>query len=197
MSPSRFSAGITSGSPLDESSSANVASISCGWYVTSGMSGRGRVHLLLEHPLVDGADRVLRAAEDARAGRLRHAGTRTRRRSGRCAARSARCGTPARPRLRPRATPLRRTRRRRPCARRRSARARRRAARCRECAGRCGRSRGRRSPRAGSGSGCRRRRDCSGVTVAALRPRPCSRTAAAASWTTWFWVLRRFSSERS
>ncbi len=30
MSPSRFSDGITSGSPLVESSSANVASISCG-----------------------------------------------------------------------------------------------------------------------------------------------------------------------
>ena len=36
MSPSRFSAGITSGSPADESSSANVASISCGSYGTSG-----------------------------------------------------------------------------------------------------------------------------------------------------------------
>ena len=30
MSPSRFSAGITSGSPVVESSSAKVASISCG-----------------------------------------------------------------------------------------------------------------------------------------------------------------------
>ena len=36
MSPSRFSAGITSGSPLDEISSAKVASISCGSYGTSG-----------------------------------------------------------------------------------------------------------------------------------------------------------------
>ena len=36
MSPSRFSAGITIGAPLDEMSSANVASISCGSYGTSG-----------------------------------------------------------------------------------------------------------------------------------------------------------------
>ena len=37
----------------------------------------------------------------------------------------------------------------------------------------------------------------SGVTVAALRPKPCSRIAAAASCTTPFSVARRFSSERS
>ncbi len=36
MSPSRFSAGITSGSPVEEMSRANVASISCGSYGTSG-----------------------------------------------------------------------------------------------------------------------------------------------------------------
>ena len=36
MSPSRFSAGITSGSPAVEIRSANVASISCGSYGTSG-----------------------------------------------------------------------------------------------------------------------------------------------------------------
>ena len=36
MSPSRFSAGITSGSPEEERRSANVASISCGSYGTSG-----------------------------------------------------------------------------------------------------------------------------------------------------------------
>ena len=70
MSPSRFSAGITSGSPVDEISSANVASISCGSYGTSGMALRGGVHLLLQHPLVRRADRVLRAAEDLRAGAL-------------------------------------------------------------------------------------------------------------------------------
>ena len=37
----------------------------------------------------------------------------------------------------------------------------------------------------------------SGVIVAAFSPRPRSRTAAAASETTAFWVARRFSSERS
>src|SRR5215211_2430049 len=37
----------------------------------------------------------------------------------------------------------------------------------------------------------------SGVTVAAFRPRPASRTAAAASWTTWFCVVRRDANERS
>ena len=37
----------------------------------------------------------------------------------------------------------------------------------------------------------------SGVTVAALRPYPCSRIAAAASCTTRFWVARRPSRERS
>ena len=36
MSPSRLSAGITIGEPLDEISRANVASISCGSYTTSG-----------------------------------------------------------------------------------------------------------------------------------------------------------------
>ena len=37
----------------------------------------------------------------------------------------------------------------------------------------------------------------SGVTVAAFSPSPASRIAAAASWTTWFSVARRDSSERS
>ena len=37
----------------------------------------------------------------------------------------------------------------------------------------------------------------SGVIVAAFRPRPCSRIACAASFTTAFFVVRRFSSERS
>ena len=36
MSPSRFSAGMTSGSPVEAISRANVASISCGSYGTSG-----------------------------------------------------------------------------------------------------------------------------------------------------------------
>ena len=36
MSPSRFRAGITSGSPLDATSSAKVASISWGSYGTPG-----------------------------------------------------------------------------------------------------------------------------------------------------------------
>ena len=67
MSPSRFNAGITSGSPLDAISSAKVASISCGSYATSGVARGRRVHLLLQHPLVDRADRELRAAEHLRA----------------------------------------------------------------------------------------------------------------------------------
>ncbi len=37
----------------------------------------------------------------------------------------------------------------------------------------------------------------SGVTVAAFSPKPCSRIAFAASYTTAFCVARRFSSERS
>ena len=64
MSPSRLSAGITSGSPAEERRSANVASISCGSYGTSGMALGRCVHLLLEHPFVGRADGVLRAAED-------------------------------------------------------------------------------------------------------------------------------------
>jgi hypothetical protein len=36
MSPSRLSAGITIGAPLDETRSAKVASMSCGSYGTSG-----------------------------------------------------------------------------------------------------------------------------------------------------------------
>ena len=128
MSPSRLSAGITSGSPADESSSANVASISCGSYGHAGMARGGRVHLLLQHPLVRRAHRVLRPAEHRSRRRARPRGTRTPRRSGRSGARSAPCGT--RPRRRPRlhATRSRRTRRRRPCARSRSAHARRRSA---------------------------------------------------------------------
>ncbi len=70
MSPSRFSAGMTSGSPVDATRSAKVASISCGSYGHVGMAGRGRVHLLLEHPFVDRRDRELRAAEHLRAGPL-------------------------------------------------------------------------------------------------------------------------------
>ena len=70
MSPSRLSAGMTSGSPAEPISSANVASINCGSYGTSGMPRRGRVHLLLEHALVRRADGVLGAAEDLRADEL-------------------------------------------------------------------------------------------------------------------------------
>ena len=197
MSPSRLSAGITSGSPADESSSANVASISCGSYGDVGMPRGGGVHLLLEHPLVRRADRVLRPAEDLRAGALRLTERELGDARGRCAARCARCGRRPRRRLRPPAIPSRRTRRRRPCARSRSARARRRAARRRESAGPCARSPCRRSPRAGCGSASRRRRASSGVMVAAFRPSPCSRIAAAASCTTALSVARRFSSERS
>ena len=68
MSPSRFSAGMTSGSPDDEIRSANVASISCGSYGDVGMARRRGVHLLLQHSLVRRADRVLRPAEHLRAG---------------------------------------------------------------------------------------------------------------------------------
>ena len=44
--------------------------MSCGSYVHVGMARRRLVHLLLEHSLVDRADRVLRPAEDLRAHAL-------------------------------------------------------------------------------------------------------------------------------
>ena len=197
MSPSRFSAGMTIGAPLDadEQRERRVDQLRLVGHV--GMARCRRVHLLLEHPLVDRADRVLRAAEDLRARALGLRGTRTRRRRGRCGARSARCGTRPRRRPRPRATPSRRRRRRPPCARPRSARARRRAAR------RPGMRRpvrtitlppiSSRRIRFGEPTSPRP----SGVTVAAFSPSPCSRIAAAASWTTPFCVARRPSSERS
>ncbi len=70
MSPSRFSAGMTIGSPVEAIRSANVASISCGSYDDGRMTLGRRVHLFLEHPLVGRRDRVLRAAEDLGAGAL-------------------------------------------------------------------------------------------------------------------------------
>ena len=100
-----------------------------------GMPRGGRVHLLLQHPLVGRADRVLRPAEDLRAGALRLAERELGDGAADRAARSARCGTRPRRRPRPRATPSRRRRRRRPCARSRSARGRRRRARRRGSAG--------------------------------------------------------------
>ena len=71
MSPSRFSEGMTSGSPVVAMRSAKVASISCGSYGHLGVPLGRRVHLLLQHSLVDRADGVLRAAEDLGAGSLR------------------------------------------------------------------------------------------------------------------------------
>ena len=70
MSPSRFSAGMTSGSPRrrDQQREGRVDQLRLVRHVR--VARRGRVHLLLEHPLVDRADRVLRAAEDLRAGAL-------------------------------------------------------------------------------------------------------------------------------
>ena len=70
MSPSRFSAGMTSGSPVerDQQRERRVDQLRL---VRDVRVARGRgVHLLLEHPLVDRADGVLRAAEDLRAGAL-------------------------------------------------------------------------------------------------------------------------------
>ena len=123
-----------------------------------GMPLGGRVHLLLQHPLVDRARRCTWGRRRPWPSCAPRGGTRTRRRRGRSAARFARCGTRPRPRPRPRATPSRRRRRRPPCGRRRSESALRRSARRRGSGVRSGRSRGRRSPRAGCGSGCRRRR---------------------------------------
>ena len=120
MSPSRFSAGMTSGSPVDAISSANVASISCGSYGDAGVPLGRRVHLLLEHPLVGRARRCTSGRRRPWRRCARPRGTRTPRRRGRPIARSARCGTRPRRRPRPRATPSRRRRRRPPCARPRS-----------------------------------------------------------------------------
>ena len=159
------------------------------------MARRGSVHLLLQHPLVGGADRVLRAAEDLRAGTLGlpEANSATAwqiRRS----MRSVR--TRPRPRLRPRATPSRRRRRRRPCGRSRSAR----DAAERDHAGNPAASADDHPAADLLAQDAVRRADigaASGVTVAAFRPRPCSRIAGHASCTTWFFVTQRPSSERS
>src|SRR4029453_10493249 len=94
MSPSRFSAGMTSGSPAALMRGGEGAAMGCGSRGASGggarradEEGEGRVdelrlvgdvrvalgrgvHLLLEHSFVDRADRVLRPAEDLRAGPL-------------------------------------------------------------------------------------------------------------------------------
>ena len=102
-----------------------------------GMALGGGVHLLLEHPLVDGRDRPLRAAVDARAGALGGA----ERELGHGAADVARDPLGAQRDLvdrrppRPRATARRRRRRRPPCARRRSGSARRRPGRRRRGSG--------------------------------------------------------------
>ena len=120
MSPSRFSAGMTSGSPgcADQEREGRVDELRLVRHV--GMPGRGRVHLLLQHPLVDRARPCTSARRRPSRASAPRGGTRTRRPPGRCAARSAPCGRRPRPRPRPRATPSRRRRRRRPCGRPRS-----------------------------------------------------------------------------
>ena len=197
MSPSRFRAGMTIGSPLADSEQRERRVDQLRLVRDVGVARGRRVHLLLEHPLVDRADRVLRAAEDLRAGALRLA----ERELGDSAADSAldALGAEARPRRRPRprATPARRTRRRPPSARPRSARGRRRTATTPGI---------RRPVRTITWPPISSRRirfgeptssAPSGVIVAAFSPSPASRTAAAASWTTAFCVARRCSSERS
>ena len=83
---------------------------------------RSGVHLLLQHSLVDRADRVLRSRRTPWLPCARPGGTRIPRPRGRRGARSSRCEKrPRRPRS-PHAIPSRRTRRRPPSARRRSAR---------------------------------------------------------------------------
>ena len=158
MSPSRFSDGITSGSPRrrDEQRERRVDQLRLVRHV--GMPLGRRVHLLLQHPLVDRADGVLRAAEDLRArplGRL----------EGELGDAAA---DPPLDALRPERrlvvalalAPLLRAvgvADRHPHDRDRRVHAAERND-ARESAGRCGRSRGRRSPRGGSGSATPRRR---------------------------------------
>ena len=128
------------------------------WLVgNGGVAFRSGVHLLFQHPFVDGADRVLRALRRPWRSCARRGGRRTRRRPGRCVARCAPCGRRPPPRPRPRATPWRRRRRRQPSGRPRSGSALRRSGRRPGSGGRFGRSRARRSPPAGSGSGSRHR----------------------------------------
>ena len=135
---------------------------------------RRGVHLFLEHPLVDRADRVLGAAEDFRVRLARvEEGV-----LGDDAADAALDAFGAEGDLvvavRPRATPWRRMRRRRPCGRPRSARG------CRRPAERPGM---RRPVRTMTLPSISRRRIAlgeptsplpSGVIVAALRPSPCA-----------------------
>ena len=200
QSPSRLSAGITSGLGIGFGQEPGVGRVDeRGAVADVGMARRRGVHLLLEHALVDRGDRPLRAAVDARVDRGPPSGTRTPPRSGRSSARCARSATPVLPRrrVRPSAAPPPRRRRRPPCGPPRSG--------------------GPPTP-AGRHPGMRRpvrtmtepptpsRRIrlglptspvVSGVIVAALSPRPVSRMAAAASRTTALAVARRFSRERS
>ena len=67
MSPSRLSAGMTIGAPLDEMQERERRVDQLRLVRHVGMPCRRGVHLLLEHPLVDRADGVLRPAEDLRA----------------------------------------------------------------------------------------------------------------------------------
>ena len=65
QSPSRFSAGITSGDVGGAGDQARVQGVDQDRLVRDvRVAGRRRVHLLLEHPLVDRGDRPLRAAVD-------------------------------------------------------------------------------------------------------------------------------------
>ena len=197
MSPSRLSAGMTSGSPADEISSANVASISCGSYGTSGCRSAAASISSFSIPSYVGLTVYFGPPNTFAPGLL---GLAERELGDRAA------DAPLDP-LRPERdlvvalalTPLlravgvadRHAHDRDRCvhaAERNDAR---------ESGARFARSPSRRSPRAGCGSASRRRRAPPGVIVAAFRPRPCSRIACAASWTTWFWVARRDSSERS
>ena len=165
-----------------------------------GVPGRRRVHLLLQHPLVDGRDRPLRDRRTRRRPRLsaaRNEYSATDRHTDR-SMRSVRHACSSGPIRRVRPGPRRRRRRRpRPCARPRWGGPPGPAAPPRGSDVRSARSPSRRPPRAGSGWASRRRRSRGGVMVAAFSPSPTSTMAAAASDTTPLSVRRRFSSERS
>ena len=178
MSPSRFSAGMTSGSPVARQQQRERRVDQLRLVRDVGMALGRRVHLLLQHPLVGRADRVLRPAEDLRARAL---GLPERELGDRAAdppldplgaERDLVVALALAPLLRAVGVADRHAddRDRRVDAAERDD--------ARESAGRCGRSPGRRSPRAGSGSASRRRRASSGVIVAAFSPSPCSRIAA-------------------
>ena len=124
QSPSRLSAGTTRGWRSDSVIKPGVGGVDQRGPVGDVGVPRGRgVHLLLQHPLVDGRDGPLRPAVDAGAQLRRPCGTSTRPRTGRPSGRSARSATPA---LRPvPASPVRSLLgpvgvARRPCARPRS-----------------------------------------------------------------------------